>query len=121
MGVNYIYILYCVLTIWYFYWLFGFLKGLFLLKNTSEKFGFTVSIIVAAKNEEVNISKCLSGLVSQNYPQNLYEIIVVNDESTDKTAAIVTELAHKNNLIKLLNSNDLKTPLTGKKGLLRLE
>ncbi len=46
-----------------------------------------ISIIVPARNEEANIPRLLASLVRQDYPQ--YEIIVVNDASTDNTAAIV--------------------------------
>lgn len=49
-----------------------------------------VSVIVPAKNEEQFISDCLDSLLSQNYPSELYEIIVVDNLSTDKTAQIVS-------------------------------
>ena len=50
-----------------------------------------ISIIVPARNEEVNIPRLLASLVRQNYP--LYEVIVVDDASTDNTAAIVQRYA----------------------------
>ncbi len=40
-----------------------------------------VSIIVPARNEEVNLPRLLNSLVAQDYP--LYEVIVVDDASTD--------------------------------------
>jgi len=46
-----------------------------------------VSIIVPARNEEVNLPRLLNSLVAQDYP--LYEVIVVDDASTDGTAAVV--------------------------------
>jgi chlorobactene glucosyltransferase len=46
-----------------------------------------VSIIVPARNEEANIARLLTSLMHQDYPR--YEVIVVNDASTDNTAAIV--------------------------------
>ena len=48
-----------------------------------------VSIILPARNEEKYIRKCLESLLSQDYPN--YEIIAINDESSDKTG----ELLHK--------------------------
>jgi cellulose synthase/poly-beta-1,6-N-acetylglucosamine synthase-like glycosyltransferase len=48
-----------------------------------------ISIIVPAYNEEGVISDCLNSLVNLNYPKNEYEIIIVNDGSTDKTADVV--------------------------------
>ncbi len=48
-----------------------------------------ISIIVPARNEEANIACLLTSLVHQDYPH--YEVIVVDDASTDNTAAIVQE------------------------------
>ena len=49
----------------------------------------TVSVVVAARDEEANIDRCLSGLRAQDYPKDLFEIIVVDDGSRDATAARV--------------------------------
>lgn len=46
----------------------------------------TVSVIVAARNEEENIDACLEALAGQDYPRNLHELIIINDQSTDSTA-----------------------------------
>lgn len=48
-----------------------------------------ISIIVPARNEERNIGQLLNALTTQEYPSGLYEIIVVDDHSTDKTASVV--------------------------------
>jgi cellulose synthase/poly-beta-1,6-N-acetylglucosamine synthase-like glycosyltransferase len=60
-----------------------------------------LSIIVPAHNEEQYIGKCLSSLLNQTYKD--YEIIVVNDGSTDRTEAIVKELQKKSKKIKLIS------------------
>jgi glycosyltransferase involved in cell wall biosynthesis len=44
-----------------------------------------VSVIVAAYNQEKYIGRCLRSLLNQTLPQDAYEIIVVNDGSTDRT------------------------------------
>jgi cellulose synthase/poly-beta-1,6-N-acetylglucosamine synthase-like glycosyltransferase len=44
------------------------------------------SILVPARNEEDNIINCLNSLVDQKYPISKFEIIVLNDHSTDQTA-----------------------------------
>ncbi len=49
----------------------------------------TVSVIIPARNEAANIGPCLQSLLQQDYPAALLEIIVVNDQSTDNTAALV--------------------------------
>jgi len=48
-----------------------------------------VSILIAARNEEANISACLTALVEQDYPLHKMEIWVGNDGSEDGTAAII--------------------------------
>lgn len=48
-----------------------------------------VSVIVAARNEERNIARCVDSLLQQDYPAALYEIIVVDDQSTDNTSSIL--------------------------------
>lgn len=48
-----------------------------------------VSVIIPAYNAEKTISRCLDALLDQSYPRDLYEIIVINDGSLDRTADIV--------------------------------
>jgi len=52
-----------------------------------------VSIIIPARNEEASISRCLSGLISQDFPLQLMEILVVDDHSEDQTLAIAREIS----------------------------
>jgi cellulose synthase/poly-beta-1,6-N-acetylglucosamine synthase-like glycosyltransferase len=66
------------------------------VKNLSEinKLGTHspyVSVIIAAYNEEQNIEACLRSVINQDYPQERMEIIVVDDESIDRTAEIARE------------------------------
>ena len=56
----------------------------------------TISIIIPARNEEANIGKCLSSIMDQSYPKNLFEVIVADDFSTDGTANIVKSYSNKN-------------------------
>ena len=50
-----------------------------------------ISIIVAARNEEENITPLLNALQNQSYPGEFFEVIVVDDFSTDQTAALVQQ------------------------------
>lgn len=70
--------------------------------DTSNKTYQKFSIIIAAHNEEDGISETLSDLLSQNYPAENYEIIVVLDRCQDLTAKIVREIARKSQNIELL-------------------
>ena len=47
-----------------------------------------VTVIVPARNEEKHIQACLHHILHQDYPKTLLEVIVVDDHSTDRTAAI---------------------------------
>ena len=51
-----------------------------------------VSMLIVARNEGDYIGKCLESLLRQDYPKNLYEIIIVDGMSTDNTVEIAKEL-----------------------------
>jgi chlorobactene glucosyltransferase len=72
----------------------------------------TVSIIVPARNEERYIRKCIDSLVKQDYPD--FEIILVNDESSDKTLKIMNEYKNSYSTIKVVNVNRPDDDWTGK-------
>ena len=48
-----------------------------------------ITVIIPARNEEKQIGPCLESVLQNNYPSHLLEILVVDDHSTDNTAAIV--------------------------------
>jgi len=48
-----------------------------------------ISVLVPARNEEANIGRCLQSLAAQRYPRDQFEVIVIDDHSTDATAGIV--------------------------------
>lgn len=73
-----------------------------LVLNTSV----AVSIIIAARNEETNLKKCLDAILAQNYPKEKLEILVVDDHSTDATIEIISAYATKNAIIKCLQLPD---------------
>ncbi|MBN2058813.1 MAG: glycosyltransferase [Deltaproteobacteria bacterium] len=47
-----------------------------------------VSIIIPAKNEEKILPSCLDSILSSDYPKNRFEILLIDNGSTDKTIAI---------------------------------
>ncbi len=75
-----------------------------------------ISVIIPARNEEKNIGKLLSSLEKQTYPPHLFEVIVVDDHSTDNTADVVNSYSFAK-LIKLefdnINSYKKKALETG--------
>ncbi len=64
----------------------------------------TISIIIPARNEELNIENCLQSILQNTYPTHLLEIIVVDDHSKDGTADIVKKYASQN--VKLISLSD---------------
>ena len=46
------------------------------------------SIIIPAKNEERNIDRCLQSILSIDWPRDDFEILVIDNGSSDRTAAI---------------------------------
>ncbi len=56
--------------------------------------GVRFSVIIPARNEEKNIGRLLESLNRQRYPREFFEVIVVDDHSTDKTAEIVRSFEH---------------------------
>jgi hypothetical protein len=71
-----------------------------------------VSAIIPAKDEEGTLAECLHSVCAQSYP-NL-EILVVDDRSTDRTAAIAREFAERDPRVRLISITDLPTGWTGK-------
>jgi len=72
---------------------------------TSVFNGPLVSILVPARNEEQNIERCLKSLQNQLYKN--YEIIVLNDNSTDKTLEIVSRIVADDSRVKVINGEPL--------------
>lgn len=56
-----------------------------------------ISIIVPAFNVESYIERCIDSLCNQSFPKELYEIIIVNDGSTDNTLNRINDLVSKYN------------------------
>jgi chlorobactene glucosyltransferase len=67
------------------------------IKNTFPR----VSIILPARNEERYIRRCIDSLIKQDYPD--FEIVMVNDESSDKTLEIMNEYQNSHPDIKVLS------------------
>jgi len=75
-------LLYVVITL-------RFAKGLFGKDHSPSDRRPFVSIVIAARNEEAFLERCLESLTSQTYPPDRLEIIVVDDDSTDRTKEII--------------------------------
>ncbi len=103
------------LTLVYTLVLWIFRKGLRVTPSLSMANEPMVSVIVAARNEEKNIANCLTAILNQSYPKGKLEILVMDDRSTDRTAAIVAELAHSDGRVRLIRINERASHLSPKK------
>ena len=71
-----------------------------------------VSVLIPARNEETNIETCLKSLQKQDYPN--FEILVLDDNSTDSTADIVRRIATTDSRIQLIRGEQLPEGWAGK-------
>jgi cellulose synthase/poly-beta-1,6-N-acetylglucosamine synthase-like glycosyltransferase len=58
-----------------------------------------VSIIIPVRNEEEHIKPCLEAIFKQQYPAHLFEVIVIDDYSTDNTLSLAREINQRNLLV----------------------
>lgn len=70
-----------------------------------------ISAIIPARDEEVTIAACVESLARQT---EITEIIVVNDQSTDCTAEIVSELTARHTKVRLIQATELPAGWVGK-------
>lgn len=88
-----------ILLICYSGILLFFIKGWWALKNgqpLQSQFKTTVSVLVPVRNEEQHIANLVQDLIAQNYPIALFNIIIIDDHSTDQTATIVRSFSNSN-------------------------
>jgi chlorobactene glucosyltransferase len=71
-----------------------------------------ISVLIPARDEENNIGACLESLRLQDYPN--FEVLVLDDNSQDGTATVISKLAAKDSRIKLLNGSPLPDDWAGK-------
>lgn len=60
------------------------------------------TVIIPARNEETQIEACVLGILQQHYPSHLFEVIVIDDHSTDATPAIIQQLQQQHTNLHLL-------------------
>ena len=85
---------------------------LILIANSHDIDYPMVSIILPCRNEEKYIGKCLDSLLVQDYPN--YEIIAINDSSSDKTGEIIKRYSMTHNKIIFVDAQPKPEGWTGK-------
>lgn len=94
---------------------FAFLKP---QKNTLKKNNLEVSVIICAKNEAENLKNFLPSVLSQNYPT--FEVVLINDASTDDTLDVIEAFAEKHSNIKIVDVKNIEAFWGNKKYALTL-
>ena len=71
-----------------------------------------ISVILPARNEEIYISRCLDSILNQDYPN--FEIIAINDSSSDETGDIILTYSKKYDKIVAVNPGPKPNGWVGK-------
>ena len=98
-----IFIFLSILGVWYFSVFLLYRNAWKKIPNTIDKNNKdSVSVIVACRNEQNNISNLIQQIRMQNFDKNRFELIVVNDHSTDDTLSILEKKAAIWNKLKII-------------------
>ncbi len=93
-------------------------RGVKKLVPCSTEISARVSIIVAMRDEQEHAAACLTALMSQDYPGELLQIMVVDDASLDATPQILTEFASLYPQIKVIRQEPDSEVISSKKAAL---
>jgi len=63
-----------------------------------------VSVIIPMRNEEASIGACLEAVLAQDYPPDLLEVLVVDGDSDDGSAALIERYARDSGRVRLLHN-----------------
>jgi len=73
-----------------------------------------VSVVISARNEGRTIGPCLDSLFAQDYPEHLFEVITVDDRSSDNTPEIIESYRRRYPRLKVITIREKPEGLTGK-------
>ena len=111
------YMAFISLSLILFYYIYFFVRIILIKKNNSS-FNKPISIIICAKNELNNLKNNLQFILDQNYSN--FEVIVVNDQSSDDSINFLNKLAKKNKHLVIVEIDDFVKTTLGKKFALTL-
>ncbi len=111
-------IFYSILTIGYCLLFILLLIGLLLHKQTFNSVQYSVSIIICARNEDKVITNLLKSLEAIEYPADKYEVLLINDDSSDSTEKIMKDFSFKHSNWKQYDHIKKENSPKGKKGAL---
>lgn len=105
-----------ITSLFSFYFLLNAIVNVIIL-NKIYKFKATainvkVSVLIPARNEEKGIGDCVKSVLNQDYSN--FEVIVLNDNSTDNTGKILNQLKKKDSRLKVISGTELPKGWVGK-------
>lgn len=104
-----------IVNLFYVFWIYRGLRKINKPPQPQNSTNLKFTIIIAAHNESGNISRCLSGLTSQNYPQDKYEIVIVADRCTDNTSWVAAQFHSKLSRLKIIEIDEVPPQVSPKK------
>ncbi|MGJ8592183.1 MAG: glycosyltransferase [Aquaticitalea sp.] len=101
---------------------YGFIFGNFSFKKNEKSANQStynpISVIICAKNEAKNLKKHLPLILGQEYPK--FEVILINDGSSDKTLSIMERFKQEHDTIKIVDVKNVEAFWGNKKYALTL-
>lgn len=95
------YVFIVIVSIQYLYYLFIFTKFAFSKSETKNSKNTPVSVIICAKNESENLNNFLPSILEQEHSN--FEVVLINDTSSDDTLKVIEEFAQKDSRLKIVN------------------
>ncbi|MBN1578908.1 MAG: glycosyltransferase [Chitinispirillaceae bacterium] len=104
-----------VASCWYCAVVLFLYRGLLALSPAGEPRDHRFSVVIAARNESGNIGACLESVLRQSIASDRYEVIVVDDRSTDGTGEIVADFQSRHPQVSLLKIEATPSGMSPKK------
>jgi glycosyltransferase involved in cell wall biosynthesis len=75
-----------------------------------------ISVLIPAFNEELYLGRCIRSLLNQSISAEEFEIIIINDASSDNTQKVIDQ--YRDNVVQLKNESNIGLPASLNKGIL---
>ena len=107
-----------VVAVQIIYYIAVFGKFSFYNEHAQTPKNISISVIICAKNEAKNLRKFLPSIIEQEYPS--FEIVLINDSSSDETLEVMEAFKSKHGNIKIVNVKNIEAFWGNKKYALTL-
>ncbi|MCS7122619.1 MAG: glycosyltransferase family 2 protein [Candidatus Micrarchaeota archaeon] len=77
-----------------------------IIRGSGKSYDWRISFVVPVYNERENLRKCIDAILNIDYPKDKYEIVIVDDGSTDITTKKILEEYRNNPHIKIINKQN---------------